>query len=102
MIEENQISSQSIQVLMNYLIYSAPCNSLQNIYRQLNEMLLWGNYLMSVEVELYSGDWKKIAETVSEILTALRKNEESVLPELFERFFTGVSKHIRRGGSAAI
>ena len=28
---------------------------------------------MSVEVELYSGDWKKIAETVSEILTALRK-----------------------------
>ena len=42
MIEENQISSQSIQVLMNYLIYSAPCNSLQNIYRQLNEMLLWG------------------------------------------------------------
>lgn len=87
MIEENQISSQSIQVLMNYLIYSAPCNSLQNIYRQLNEMLLWGNYLMSVEVELYSGDWKKIAETVSEILTALRKNEESVLPELFERFF---------------
>ena len=33
-IEENQIGSQSIQVLMNYLIYSAPCNSLQNIYRQ--------------------------------------------------------------------
>ena len=67
MIEENQTSSQSIQVLMNYLIYSAPCIPLQNIYRQLNEMLLWGIHPMSVEVELYSRDWKKIAETVSEI-----------------------------------
>ena len=93
-IEENQIGSQSIQVLMNYLIYSAPCNSLQNIYRQLNEILLWGNYLMSVEEELYSSDWGEISETVSEILTALRKNERTVLPELFESFFLQVYQSI--------
>ncbi|MCH1983030.1 GntR family transcriptional regulator [Ruminococcus sp. OA3] len=87
MTDKDQISPQAVQILMNYMIHSAPCHSLQNIYQQLNELLLWGNYLLFADETLYP-DTSSVSRTTADIADALRTREQAALPELTERFFS--------------
>ena len=52
---EDQFSPLSVQLMMSLLIQLSPCHSLKNIYRQMNEFLLWGYYLRSADTSLYPG-----------------------------------------------
>lgn len=80
-----------VQFLMTCCIRAAPCHALQNIYSQLNELILWGHYLQAVDPALYP-HCGAIAQAMERAAAALR--EDGCLPDAMERVFALIYENI--------
>ena len=79
-------SPLSVQLLMSCVIQFAPCHSLQNIYRQLDELMIWGYCLQSVD-ELYFPAAGTTAEAMKNVVEAFKDKDQQRLPEAIEKAF---------------
>ena len=88
-----RLSPFSVQFLMNYFIRSAPYHALQNIYRQLNELIIWGHYLQAADPSLYP-DCGAITREMKRIVTVMQGNDYGELPAALKRFFSLIHRNI--------
>lgn len=90
---EDSFTSLCVQLMMSLLIHLAPFHCLKNIYRQMNELLLWGYYLRSAEEAYYPGP-SRIKEKMKTVIEALRHPAQTSLPEALEQAFLQVYQDI--------
>lgn len=83
---DSRISPMMVQLLMTFIIHSVPTHSLKNIYRQVNELLVWGYYLEAVDKKLYPNS-KKTASAMHELITALEAEDEQRIPNALKQAF---------------
>lgn len=90
---EDSFTSLCVQLMMSLLIQLAPFHCLKNIYRQMNELLLWGYYLRSAEEAYYPGP-RRVKEKMKTVIEALRHPAQTSLPEALEQAFLQVYQDI--------
>ena len=64
----------SFQLLMHSVIHLVPCHSLKNIFLQLDDILIWGYYLLSIDESYYPSlePLTEIAQKVRDALSGTR------------------------------
>ena len=77
----------SFQLLINSFIQLMPYHSLQNIFRQLDDLILWGHYLRPID-ESYYIDYSNVAAAMSTVVAALKRQDCSSLPDAFSGAFS--------------
>lgn len=90
----DRISPMAVQMLMHCSIELAPCHSLRNIYRQLNELLVWGYYLHAVDESFYP-DNSGIARAMERVVRVLHGKDQKELPQALELAFSLIYDSIR-------
>lgn len=97
----DRISPLSVQLLMNCSIHLAPCHSLQNIYKQLNELMIWGYYLQSLDEALYP-DSNQVESVMKEVIAAFHAENTEHLPLALEKAFMQIYHDVRTAISLAV
>lgn len=98
---DGRISSLSVQLLMGCMIHLAPSFALKNIFSQLNEQLLWGYYLRSVE-RSPKPDLHPVTEAMKAVTKALKEPAHSALPSALERAFLLIYEDVQTAVNQAI
>lgn len=89
----NRIDPMLIQLLMEFIIDSMPAHSLKNIYKQLNDLLVWGYYLEAVDESLYP-DPQKSADTIQQLLATLNKGEDKEVASALKQTFLQIYRNV--------
>lgn len=90
---ENRISPLSFQLLMNTFIQLLPYQSLKNIFRQLDDLLIWGHYMQAIDKSFYP-DYSEMALAMDVVVTALKAQRIDSLPDAFSNAFTLVYQNV--------
>lgn len=90
---KNRTSPMFVQLLMDCAIKLAPCRSVRNIYRQLNELMAWGYYLQSADESLYP-DLRVTAKAMGGVLSALKERAQDRLPLALEQAFLQIYRDV--------
>ena len=83
---DNRITPLSFQLLMNAFIQLLPYQSLKNIFRQLDDLLIWGHYMQAIDKSYYP-DYSEIALAMEAVITALKTQRSDALPDAFSNAF---------------
>ena len=83
---DNRITPLSFQLLMNAFIQLLPYQSLKNIFRQLDDLLIWGHYMQAIDKSYYP-DYSEIALAMEAVITALKAQRSDALPDAFSNAF---------------
>lgn len=89
----NRISPLSFQLLMNAFIQLLPYHSLKNIFRQLDDLLIWGYYMQAIDKSFYP-DYSEMALAMDAVVTALKDQRIDALPEAFSNAFALVYQNV--------
>ncbi len=89
----DRISPLSVQLLMHCAVHMAPCHSLQNIYRQLDDTLLWGYYLLSID-ESYYPDPHVLKQATEQVVEALKAPSRAGLPDALDQAFRQIYRDV--------
>lgn len=90
---DNRISPLSFQLLMNTFIQLLPYQSLKNIFRQLDDLLIWGHYMQAIDKSFYP-DYSEMAFAMDDVVTALKAQRSDALPDAFSNAFTLVYQNV--------
>lgn len=71
---------------MNAFIQLLPYQSLKNIFRQLDDLLIWGHYMQAIDKSYYP-DYSEIALAMEAVITALKAQRIDALPDAFSNAF---------------
>lgn len=92
-VQDGQLSPVCLQLLMNCFIQLLPYYSLKNIFQQLNEVILWGHYLQSVNRSFYPPPDHTAAAMM--VVAAAMKGQESLdLAAAFASAFSQIYRDI--------
>ena len=83
---DNRITPLSFQLRMNAFIQLLPYQSLKNIFRQLDDLLIWGHYMQAIDKSYYP-DYSEIALAMEAVITALKTQRSDALPDAFSNAF---------------
>lgn len=89
----NRMCPLSFQLLMNSYIQLLPHHSLKNIFRQLDDLLIWGHYLQAIDKSFYS-DYSELALAMDTVVTALKNKNLEALPDAFSNAFSLVYQNV--------
>ena len=89
----NRTSPLSFQLLMNAFIQLLPYQSLKNIFRQLDDLLIWGHYMQAIDKSYYP-DYSEIALAMDAVITALKAQRSDALPDAFSNAFALVYQNV--------
>lgn len=89
----NRMSPLSFQLLMNAYIQLLPQHSLKNIFRQLDDLLIWGHYLQAIDKSFYP-DYSELALSMDTVVTALKNKSIEALPDAFSHAFSLVYQNV--------
>nr|WP_305149521.1 GntR family transcriptional regulator [Enterocloster bolteae] len=90
---DNRITPLSFQLLMNAFIQLLPYQSLRNIFRQLDDLLIWGHYMQAIDNSFYPG-YSEMALAMDAVVTALKDQRCEALPDAFSNAFTLVYQNV--------
>ena len=65
---------------------SCHTNPLKNIFRQLDDLLIWGHYMQAIDKSYYP-DYSEIALAMEAVITALKAQRSDALPDAFSNAF---------------
>lgn len=82
-----------IQFSMDFIIQSVQSHSLKNIYQQLNDLLVWGYYLETVDQALYA-DSKKTEIAIHDFLSVLKEKDNEAFPCALQHVFLQVYRDL--------
>lgn len=91
--EDDWLSPLSVQLLMSCFQQSAPCQSLKNIYCQLNELMLWGYYLKPRK-DSYDQDLTRTQQAMRAVVDALLRPEQEGLPAALQDAFIQIYRDV--------
>lgn len=89
----NRISPLSFQLLMNAFIQLLPHHSLKNIFRQLDDLLIWGHYLQAIDKSFYPDD-REVVLAMDDVVTVLKDKRLEALPEVFSHVFLLIYQNV--------
>lgn len=89
----DQLSPLSVQLMMGLLIRIVPFHSLKNIYRQMNELLLWGYYLFSAEAAPATA-LDEILTAMENVVSALKNPQQTRLSDAFYKAFAKIYQDV--------
>lgn len=92
--------SVAVQLMTGCLIQFSPYHSMKNIYRQLNEAILWGYYLKSVAEEEESPYPKAIQEAFLSFIKAAKEKDCNAFAASMQSAFTLIYMQTRQIVSA--
>lgn len=90
---DDRISPLSFQLLMNTFIQLLPYQSLKNIFRQLDDLLIWGHYMQAIDQSFYP-DYSEMAFAMDDVVTALKAQRSDALPDAFSNAFTLIYQNV--------
>ncbi|RGY95922.1 GntR family transcriptional regulator [Clostridium sp. AM58-1XD] len=90
---DNRMCPLSFQLLINAFIQLLPYHSLKNIFRQLDDLLIWGHYMQAIDKSFYP-DYSELALAMDAVVTALKGQRSDVLPDAFSNAFSLVYKNV--------
>lgn len=90
---DDKVSPLSFQLLMNTFIQLLPYQSLKNIFRQLDDLLIWGHYMQAIDKSFYP-DYSEMALATDAVVTALKDQRIDALPDAFSHAFTLVYQNV--------
>lgn len=83
----------SFQLLMHSVIHLVPCHSLKNIFLQLDDILIWGYYLLSID-ESYYPSLEPLTEIAQKVRDALKEpgyaGFSNALDQAFRKIYQNV------------
>ncbi len=94
--DAQQISPLLVQLLMNGLIQMLPGHCLKNIFAQLDELMLWGNYLRSVDQALFP-DASDTAAAIEALTTALKNQDMTGVADAYGKIFSSIYHNVCQG-----
>lgn len=89
----NRMSPLSFQLLMNSYIQLLPHHSLKNIFRQLDDLLIWGHYLLAIDKPFYP-DYSDMSLAMDTVATVLKTKNDEALPDAFSNAFSLVYQNV--------
>lgn len=89
----NRMCPLSFQLLMNSYIQLLPHHSLKNIFRQLDDLLIWGHYLQAIDKSFHP-DYSELALAMDTVVTALKNKNIEALPDAFSNAFSLVHQNV--------
>lgn len=88
-----RLSPVSFQLLMNCFIELMPYHSLKNIFKQLDEVLLWGHYLQFANHSFYPNPGNTTA-AMSAVISAMKSQDATGLADAFDFAFSNIYRDI--------
>ena len=92
-VPDNRITPLAFQLLMNAFIQLLPHQSLKNIFRQLDDLLIWGHYLQAADKSLHQ-DNSEISLAMNAVVAALKAQRSDALPDAFSNAFVLVYQNV--------
>ena len=89
----NRFTPLSVQLLMKAAIEFTPYHSLKNIFRQLDELVIWGYYLKSVDESLYPNSDLVVA-AMNDVAAAIRQPEKHSISKALETAFSQIYQDV--------
>lgn len=86
-VQDHRCVPLSFQLLMNGYIQQMPVNSLKNIFQQLEELILWGFYLQTVDRRYYP-DPARLAAAMRAAVSAMKAPGSHSLPDALKAVFS--------------
>lgn len=90
---DNRMSPLSFQLLINAFIQLLPYHSLKNIFRQLDDLLIWGYYMQAIDKSFYP-DFSEMARAMDTVVAALKDQRSDALPDAFSNAFSLVYQNV--------
>lgn len=83
----------SFQLLINAFIQLLPHHSLKNIFRQLDDLLIWGHYMRAIDKSFYP-DNSEMFLAMDAVVAALKDRRSDALPDVFCNAFSLIYKNV--------
>lgn len=90
---DNRMCPLSFQLLINAFIQLLPYYSLKNIFRQLDDLLIWGHYMQAIDTSFYP-DFSDMASAMDAVVAALKDQRSEALPDAFSNAFSMVYQNV--------